>query len=180
FIPDSDADGVDDIDELNCGGDPGNASTRPERLDTPEDDNGNTLIDEPLPAASINFDCDGDGFTGTTEDHVYFPATRGNQDPCGMHENPHAPIGWPADLQGTFFSFNKINILDLSSFVSPVRRFNSSPGDPNFETRWDVLPGTTILPKHINIQDIAAISLLRPPMLIDKRAFGGPNCPSPP
>jgi hypothetical protein len=42
--------------------------------------------------------------------------------------------------------------------------------------RWDLQPGTTVLPKHINIQDLIAIIIARPPMLGGAPAFGA-TCP---
>ena len=60
--PDSDGDGVYDVDEGPCGGDPLNPLLRPERLDGPfhnVDDDGDTDVDEPLPTGSEDYDCDG-------------------------------------------------------------------------------------------------------------------------
>lgn len=65
---------------------------------------------EPLPADSSAYDCDGDGWTGSQEMHIYAAATTANdQDSCGNN-------GWPADLAGTS---NKVDIGDLTSFTSP-------------------------------------------------------------
>jgi hypothetical protein len=110
-------------------------------------------------------DQDNDGFSRTTELHV----TTDPADPCGQ-------TAWPADLVSTGISTNDIDIVDIASFVAPVRRINTSPGDGNFNVRWDLVPGTTI-GDHINVQDMAAISLLHPPMLEGARAFNGPACP---
>ncbi|MGH8248196.1 MAG: hypothetical protein ACREUU_17380, partial [Gammaproteobacteria bacterium] len=169
--PATDLDGDKVIDEFGCGGDPGIASKRPERLDGPfagVDDDADTLIDEGLPAGSSIYDCDGDGYRGSVESHVFAPIIQRDQDSCGNN-------GWPADLLSTGFSANKVNIQDLSSFIAPVRILNTNPGDANFNVRWDLLPGTT-LGKTINIQDMASVSILVPPML-GVRAFGGPACP---
>ncbi|MGH8246546.1 MAG: hypothetical protein ACREUU_08940, partial [Gammaproteobacteria bacterium] len=180
---DEDTDGVSDVDEVNCGGDAFNGAVRPERIDdvfSGVDDDGDSLIDEPLPAGSEPFDCDGDGYSGTTESHVYFPNTQGDQDACGTAPDfppANVPIGWPADLKGSIFSANKINIVDLTSFLVPVRRFGTSPGDPDFDRRWDVLPGAGIFSDHINVQDLGNVALLRPSMLAYARAFGGAACP---
>jgi hypothetical protein len=67
---DSDGDGVNDTDEVACGGDPNDPFKRPERIDgifAGVSDDGDIDIDEALPAAAANFDCDGDGYTGTNE-----------------------------------------------------------------------------------------------------------------
>src|SRR5437899_4055754 len=48
--------------------------------------------------------------------------------PCGN-------TGWPADLLSSGASANKLDLLDMASFVAPVRRLGTSPvpppGDPN-------------------------------------------------
>jgi hypothetical protein len=112
-------------------------------------------------------DQDNDGFSATVELHV---GTNPNV-PCGQ-------TGWPADLVSTGMSTNDIDISDLASFVAPVRRLNTSPGDePAFNKRWDLVPGSSGLGEHINITDLAAITTLYPPMLEGPRAYGGPPCP---
>ena len=99
-------------------------------------------------------DGDGDGFVDSTEWHVGTgPAAR-----CGVD-------GWPADLYPLGISLNKITISDILSFVAPARHLDTSPGDPAFDVRWDLVPGTTILPKQINIADLLMIVVVRPPML---------------
>ena len=84
---DDDNDGVADIDENACGGASVNPTLRPERIDGTfdgVDDDGDTAIDEPLPGGATNFDCDGDGFKGSAENHVfsYLPQTNGDQMTC--------------------------------------------------------------------------------------------------
>jgi hypothetical protein len=76
---------------------------------------------------------------------------------------------------------NTLNIQDLGSFVVPVRRLGTSPGDPGFSARWDLVPGTT-LGKYINLTDIATLitgSTGYPPMFGGARAYGR-TCPLPP
>jgi hypothetical protein len=186
--PDEDEDGVADVDEANCGGNHLDSHIRPERIDgifAGVDDDGDTLIDEPLPPGSEAYDCDGDGYSGNVEDHLYGPNTRGNQDPCGTNAfpptDPPSLIGWPSDLRGeSEFSANKVNVLDLGSFVAPVRRLNSDVGTTAGDRRWDLVPGSGILPVDINIMDIAALIVTRtgyPPMLKGARAYNGPECP---
>jgi hypothetical protein len=189
--PDEDEDGVADIDEINCGGDYLNPSVRPERIDANfagVDDDGDTQIDEALAPASLPFDCDGDGFSGIAENHVYSPSTVGNQDACGSNSfpptNPPSPIGWPADLRGESpFSANRVNIVDLGSFTVPVRRLNKDVGSTFGDRRWDLVPGGGILPNDINIVDMGALvtgAAAHPPMIAGKRAFNGLPCPWPP
>jgi hypothetical protein len=178
---DDDADGV--VDETPCGSDPNDPTSRPERIDPPFagiDDDGDTLIDEPLPPGAENYDCDGDGYTGLAENHIYAPNTRGDQDACGANsrppQSPAVPIGWPADLKGGAFSADRINIEDVASFKTPVNRMDTDPGDPGYDVRWDVVPGSTF-GKAINIQDLASVDVVAPPMLGFKKAYGGPFCP---
>ena len=69
-----------------------------------------------------------------------------------------------------------MTIQDLTSFLAPVRRLNSSPGDAGYNVRWDLVPGRGIFPKDINIQDLTAIVVLRPPMLNGAPAYNA-ICP---
>ena len=182
FIPggDQDEDGVQDSAESNCGSDPVNPASRPERLDGPfagVDDNGNGQIDEPLPAGAAASDCDGDGYTGSAEQSIFASGGR-DQDACGIN-------GWPSDFVsgGIPNSTNRITITDLTSFLAPLRRFGTSPGDPNFAARWDLVVGAGPFPKYVNLQDMTALITGPtgfPPMLLGSRAFNGPACPWPP
>jgi CSLREA domain-containing protein len=70
FVADRDGDLITDIFEDACGSNQNNASLVPERIDGPfasDDDDGDTLIDEPLPATAVDADCDGDGYLGLNE-----------------------------------------------------------------------------------------------------------------
>jgi CSLREA domain-containing protein len=168
--PDDDNDGVNDVDEDNCGSNPLDFDIRPERTDgifDNIDDDGDTQVDEALPPGSQNYDCDGDGFIGMTEAHV----GTSNQDPCGN-------TGWPSDFVQGGFQPNTLNLQDLGSYITPVRRIGTSPGDQGYDVRWDLVPGSTI-GKHINIQDVAAVitgSSGYPPMFGGTRAFSQ-ECP---
>jgi hypothetical protein len=112
-------------------------------------------------------DGDGDGFVDAAEWHMGTAPYLS----CGVD-------GWPADLWGDGLSHNKIDLQDLTAFLGPVRRLDSSPGDPEYSVRFDLVPGTSIIPNHINITDMTAILSLQPPMLNGQRAFGA-ACPSP-
>jgi hypothetical protein len=187
---DDDNDGVYDTDENACGGAPVNPTLRSERIDGPfagVDDDGDTLIDEALPGGAANFDCDGDGYKGSAEDHVfsYLPQTNGDQKTCQEydtgHPNPtHKPSKrWPADFNGSAFSLNKVNISDLASFTNPVRYLNKDVGTNPMDVRWDLVPGSTV-GADINVADMAALVTGAsgfPPMLGGSRSFNGPLCP---
>jgi len=168
---DADADTIKDATETACGSNPGNALSVPERLDgafAGTDDDGDTVVDDGLPPGSEAYDCDGDGFTGTAENYVYVAAgTARNQDPCGNN-------GWPLDLAG---GTNRVDIVDLGSYIAPTRRLNTDPGDPGYNIRWDVKPGGIV--KDIDIADLGAFFSSTsgfPPMFGSARAYNK-TCP---
>jgi hypothetical protein len=188
---DDDGDCVRNPVETACGSDPASVSSFPERVDGPfaaVDNDGDTLVDEALPGGAANFDCDGDGYKGSAENHVYsyLPQTNGDQKTCQEYDTsfptqPRPSKRWPSDLRGDGISVNRVNVVDLASFTNPVRHLNQSPGDPNFHVRWDLVPGTAV-GKHINVADMAALTTGAsgfPPML-GVKAFSGPVCPWPP
>jgi hypothetical protein len=194
---DDDNDGISDTFETGCGTDPLAAgSLTPERVDgtfAGVDDDGDTQVDEALPGGAGGFDCDGDGFTGTGEAHVYsyLPQTDGDQKTCQQydltHPNPNADIKpslrWPADFNkatGVLNSFNRIDVLDLTSFLAPVKYIGTNVGTNPSDIRWDLRPGPEIFGVDINAADLT--SLLagvtgNPPMLGGVKAMNGPACP---
>lgn len=186
---DNDGDGVRNDDETNCGGDPNNASIRPERVDGPfagVDDDGDTAIDEPLPPGAVAYDCDGDGYKGAAENYVYSykPQTTGDQKVCREYDTAfpdpaqtaQPSLRWPPDLRGGSISGNKIDILDLSSFVTPIRYLNTDVGTRPGDVRWDIVQ--TTVGNDINLVDLANIATLKPPMFGgNTTAFNGPPCP---
>ena len=96
-------------------------------------------------------------------------------DPCGLQS-------WPSDFvaASTPDSTNRITITDLTSFVAPARRLDTSPGAANFRPRWDLIPGKGLFIQWINISDLTALLAGPtgfPPMLAGARAFNGPVCP---
>jgi glucose/arabinose dehydrogenase len=176
---DSDSDGVTDAAETACGASPTNPNLRPERTDDHlggRDDDGDTAVDEPLPPGSADQDCDGDGFAGSAEANV-FSASGRDQDACGT-------TAWPADFAagGVPDSTNRVNIGDLTTFLAPLRRLDTSPPDTAFAVRWDLMPGAGVLPHVVNIADVTALLAGDsgfPPMFSGTRAFGGARCPWP-
>jgi hypothetical protein len=112
-------------------------------------------------------DGDGDGFVDSSEGHV----GTGRTSPCGV-------AGWPADLYGEGMSYNKLDVQDILSFVAPVRRIDKSPADNGYSVRWDILPGTTVLYKQVNIQDLLELVTVRPQMFGGAPAYGK-SCPNP-
>jgi hypothetical protein len=152
------------------------------------DDDGDTQIDEALPPGAAAYDCDGDGFVGTSEVSV----GTSDQDPCGS-------TGWPLDLDSLGASANLLNIGDLGSFIIPkdvhvdahgnFNYFNHTVPDasaPN-SARWN-LDSTGASAAVINIGDLNAMNpsvtapTARPPMFGGLPAFftNGGQCPWPP
>jgi Tol biopolymer transport system component len=197
--PDDDDDLVGDADETTCGSDPLDVTpplSRPERIDgvfAGVDDDGDTLVDEALPGGASGLDCDGDGFTGAEEAHVfsYLGQADGDQKTCQeydlSHPNPNPDIKpsrrWPADLSkatGPPDSFNRVNLLDLTSLLAPVRYFGTDVGTNAGDVRYDLDPGAGLFAEDINITDLTALlagSTGNPPMFGGVRAFDGPACP---
>jgi hypothetical protein len=94
--PDDDNDGVLDTQESGCGTNPLLVSSvTPERIDgafAGVDDDGDTQIDEALPAGAEAFDCDGDGFVGSIESAI------GTEPQAGCPDPGHSVAdGWPLD-----------------------------------------------------------------------------------
>lgn len=118
----------------------------------------------------VVLDEDGDGFDRLTEEHIGTDP----EDPCGTS-------AWPADIVsvGPPDTLNKVNIVDLQSYILPVRRLNTSLGDPDFDVRWDIVPGPGFFGEDINIEDLQKMVFVMPPILEGPRAFNGPTCPYP-
>ena len=127
----------------------------------------------PTPTPDANADPDGDGFPTWVEQHV-------GTDPfvaCGMPDlsKPGRPsAAWPADVftDGSY----RLNFEDLTSFLAPVHRLGTSPGDPNYDPRWDIAAESGWNADSINIGDLLAIVVVKPPMLAGQHAFLGPAC----
>jgi CSLREA domain-containing protein len=198
---DTDGDLLADETEYACGSLVNASAKVPERVDGPfagVDDDGDTLVDEPLPQGAGDFDCDGDGYSGSIEDHVYsyVAQTNGDQKTCQEYDlaypNPNADtrpsLRWPSDLNKVQFpldSFNRINVQDLTSFLAPIYYLGTDVGTNADDVRWDLFPGAGIFSTEINVQDLTALIASAapsgaPPMLGGIRAMGGPECPWPP
>lgn len=119
-------------------------------------------------------DDDGDGFSNDTELHV-------GTDPgdnCGspdMSKAGHPSQSWPADLVTTTGE-GEIQLNDLLSFVTPIKHLNTSPGDPGYDQRWDLVPGKGSFGDTINLQDLTLLVTLKPAMFNGEPVFNGPSC----
>ena len=196
---DTDGDSFPDDVEIACGSNPNDGSSIPERVDgifAGVDDDGNDGADEPLPGGASAFDCDGDGFTGTAEDNVYSYIGQfdGDQKTCQEYDTNFTAVDpnqtaatpslrWPPDFNrvpSPLDSFNRLNILDLTSFLAPVKYFGTNLGTNPGDIRWDLTPGKGVFVTDINVQDITAMiagSSGAPPMLGGAKALFGPVCP---
>jgi hypothetical protein len=191
----ADGDGLSNTLETNCGSNPMHGLSKPERVDgafAGADEDMDGANDEALPGSASGSDCDGDGYKGSAENHVtaYLGQTNGDQKRCQEYDsafpNPAAHVRpskrWPSDIASTSFSFNKVNIQDLSSFTNPIRYLNKDVGTNPMDQRFDLVPGSTV-GADINVADMAALTTGVsgfPPMLGGSRAFNGPVCPTPP
>jgi hypothetical protein len=128
----------------------------------------------------IDDDCPGGPAQVGSFSEAQFNIGGNDQDPCGL-------ASWPSDFitGGVPPSTNKINVLDLTSFIAPVelKRLNTAPGQPTFDKRWDLSPGRGVFTTMINVTDLTSLIAGMsgfPPMLAGVRAFNGPTCPWPP
>jgi hypothetical protein len=101
-------------------------------------------------------DQDGDGFTDEAERHVGTnPLGR-----CGVGGVQGDPpsAAWPSDFihGGVPDSTDLINIVDLTSFIAPIRRFDTEPSDQGFASRWDLVPGASTGNNWIDIIDLVS------------------------
>ena len=123
---DSDGDLLSNLTEAKCGSNPLNAVSMPERIDTPGDDDGDTLVNEGLPAGAEAYDCDGDGFPGSTEKYVFSAAsTVSDQKRCGVN-------AWPADI-------NNDGFVDILGDISAVTNYFGQPVPPA-PVRYNIAP----------------------------------------
>lgn len=103
---------------------------------------------------------------------------------CGAGPVPAVSESWPSDLSsgGVPDSTDRVNVLDLTSLLAPVRRLNSDPEDAEFSPRMDLAPGRGLFVNWINVTDLTALlagSTGYPPMFVGAKAFNGPACTGP-
>jgi CubicO group peptidase (beta-lactamase class C family) len=134
---------------------------------------GNGVNDDSADDAAIDDGCP----TGASQAGAFaegeFRIGTWSGDACGASS-------WPSDLVSTTpDSANKVTLTDLTSFLAPSRRFDTSPGDAAFDTRWDLVTGAGLFPKMVNLTDLTALlagPTGYPPMFGGVRAFSGPAC----
>jgi len=120
----------------------------------------------------VNDGCPGGPAQAGNFSEAQFMIGTGQADPCGFD-------GWPSDLVSTGISTNKVDIVDLGSFVAPSRRIGTVPGPGNYSQRWDLAPGQLLAGAWINLIDLGALvsgTTGFPPMLGGARAINA-TCP---
>lgn len=120
-------------------------------------------------------DTDGDGFTDEAEILIGTDALGR----CEAGSSAWPSSDWPADLAASGASADKITLQDVASFVAPApKKLDTRPGDPGFNVRWDVVPGSAVL-NWIVLQDLSALTAgdtAYPPMFSGVKAYDGPSC----
>ena len=140
---------------------------------------GTSPTPTPTPTLNPNADNDRDGYSNAVETYI---GTNPNKacitdliNDVEASKSGRPSKTWPADLNtaaGALPSFNKINILDITSFTTPVRIFNTKAGDALYDKRYDLNADG-----KVDIIDLTSVNITAPPMLNNVRAFNGPSCP---
>jgi hypothetical protein len=132
---DTDGDGVPDSTD-NCP-----AASNPGQEDADGDDIGDHCD---------TGDFDGDGYTDEVEARY-----------IGTAPDKQCGAGWPSNLvepgPGEPFLANGVDILDVTSFLGPVRRFDTDLSDFIDNKRWDLIPGSDVFEFDLNIQDLTTL-----------------------
>lgn len=136
---------------------------------------GNGVNDDGSDDSVTDDGCPGGGAQAGAYSEAQFKIGTDGLDPCGQ-------ASWPSDFiwGGIPDSTNKLNIIDLTSFLAPARRLDTSPGHPNFNPRWDLVPGRGLFATWIAVNDMTALiagTTGFPPMFGGAKAFNGPPCP---
>jgi hypothetical protein len=173
-------------------------SGAPVCADTVNDDNfDDGSVNDGCPAQGVpegacggSADDDGDGFpndgcaqVGSIAEGAFNIGTT-TLGRCNAGIGPDPSSSWPSDFvsAGTPDSTDKVTITDLTSFLAPARRLDTSPGDLDFSSRWDLIPGRGTFLDWIAINDLTALLAGDPgfpDMFGGARAFDGPICTGP-
>ena len=125
---DDDNDTLFDTLEASCGSNSLSVLSVPESLETPTDDDGDSLVNEPLPSGSEQDDCDRDGYVGSLEQYIFSAAgTLNDQKRCGVD-------AWPPDFNNGF-----VDTFDISQLTG---RFGDAV--PPELPRYDIYPSGSI------------------------------------
>lgn len=125
-------------------------------------------------------DTDGDGFKDGVEIYVDTNPVKACvtdfENEIDWTNPSHPSKTWPADLKADGLTANKIDIQDIMTFISPIRRINTSPGNADFNRRWNVVLSSGGLGEYINVTDLLYLITFNPPMFGGSKAYGGPVC----
>jgi hypothetical protein len=154
---------------------------------TEEAENGTPLCsgsvnDDNADDAVVNDGCPGGPAKEGTFSEADFRIGTNGLARCSVGTLPAgASPSWPSDFASGSVpnSTDRVNILDMSSFLAPARRLDTNPGNANFNARWDISPGKGVFGNFINVSDLSTLiagSSGFPPMFGGAKAFGGPLC----
>ncbi len=79
---------------------------------------------------AVCIDHDKDGFSDSAEFYI-------GTDPYDNCPDSSTDAAWPPDFDNN----GRVEQKDIDTYNTPVRRYNTSPGDSGFNVRWDVVPG---------------------------------------
>jgi hypothetical protein len=100
---------------------------------------------------------------------------------CGTGNVVNPSPSWPSDFvsNGIPSSTDRVTIIDVTSYIAPTRRLDTSPGDAAFSSRWDLVPGKGLFSKFIGINDLTSLiagASGNPTMFGGAKAFNGATC----
>ncbi|MEX2431016.1 MAG: hypothetical protein WD645_03760, partial [Dehalococcoidia bacterium] len=119
--------------------------------------------------ATFNADQDGDGTKSGPERWMLIGSLNRCEQGAPYGSGPSG--GWAPDLAGYD---DKINVLDLSTYVGTPRRLNTKLGDTAWSQRWDLTPGPSAPGgAWVDVLDIQTAFQVQPPMppYLGNRAF---------
>ncbi len=118
-----------------------------------------SVNDDNTDDAVVNDGCPGGPPQAGTYSEGAFNIGTGALARCGAGSAVNPSPSWPSDFVsgGIPISTDKVTITDLTSFIAPMRRLDTSPGAANFSARWDLVPGRGLFTQWIGINDLTAL-----------------------
>jgi hypothetical protein len=129
---------------------------------------GNAINDDNFEDAVLNDGCPGGPAQVGSFSEAQFNIGTETLNNCGSD-------GWPSNINNSAGTEDELDIFDLTVFLGPMRRLDTSPTSASYNVRWDLTPGRGGLGAWINIQDITTLLggvTGNPPMFNNTRAFG--------
>jgi hypothetical protein len=119
-------------------------------------------------------DGDGDGFFTPDENHVgTSPSKSCATSAADLNSNGTSRV-WPGDLYANGVSYNKIDLQDVVSYLSPTRLLDTDVTSATL--RWDLVPGSGLFATDLNIEDLTRVTSFTAPMFDGGRAFNHAAC----